>query len=308
MSEQLPKTLFEAIKYFADEMTCIKFVASLRWENGEPICPRCNHTEHYFLKTRKVWKCKACKKQFSVKVGTIFESSPIGLDKWMCAIWMISNCKNGVSSYEIHREIGITQKSAWFVLHRIRKAMQTGSFEKLSGEVEADETFVGGLAKNMSMARRERKIKGRGSVGKTAVLGILQRHGNVKAKVIPNTTKKTLHKEVRETVEKGSNLFTDEWRSYRGLGGEYIHEVINHSISQYVMGNVHTNSIENFWTLLKRTIKGTYVSVEPFHLDNYLNEQTFRYNERKKDNQYRFMKVVGGVSGRKITYAELVGN
>lgn len=307
MTDQLPKTLHEAIKYFADEMTCIKFVASLRWENGEPICPKCNSTENYFLKTRKVWKCKDCKKQYSVKVGTIFEGSPIALDKWLMAIWMIANCKNGVSSYEIHREIGITQKSAWFVLHRIRKAMQDGSFVKLSGEVEADETFVGGLAKNMSKARRESKIKGRGSVGKTAVLGILQRQGNVKAKVIADTTKKTLHKEVLENVESGSNLFTDEWRSYRGLDAEYIHEVINHSISQYVLGNVHTNSIENFWTLLKRTIKGTYVSVEPFHLDNYLNEQTFRFNERKTDNQARFMKVVSGVSGRKVTYAELIG-
>lgn len=223
------------------------------------------------------------------------------------AIWMIANCKNGVSSYEIHREIGVTQKTAWFLLHRIRKAMQDGSFVKLSGEVEADESFIGGLSKNMSKARRERKIKGRGSVGKTAVLGILERKGNAKVKVIPNTTKKTLHKEVKETVESGSNLFTDEWRSYRGLDTEYIHEVINHSVSEYVRGNVHTNSIENYWTLLKRTIKGTYVSVEPFHLDNYLDEQTFRFNERKKDNQFRFMKVVGNVGGNRLTYKELIG-
>jgi transposase-like protein len=307
MSNNLPKTLMEAIKHFSDEMVCIEFVASLRWVDGIATCPRCESTENYFLKTRKVWKCKSCKKQFSVKVGTIFEASPIGLDKWLMAIWMIANCKNGVSSYEIHREIGLTQKSAWFLLHRIRKAMQNGSFEKLSGEVEADETFVGGLAKNMSKARRERRIKGRGSVGKTAVLGILQREGNVKAKVISDTTKATLHREVLGTVENGSKLYTDEWRSYRGLGIQYQHEVINHSISEYVRGAVHTNSIENYWSLLKRTIRGTYVSVEPFHLDSYLDEQSFRFNERKTDSQTRFSKVVSGVSGRKITYAELIG-
>lgn len=146
MTDKLPKTLLEAIKYFSDETVCIDFVASLRWENGIAVCPRCESTENYFLKTRKVWKCKACKKQYSVKVGTIFEGSPIGLDKWLMAIWMIANCKNGVSSYEIHREIGVTQKTAWFLMHRIRKAMQTGSFVKLSGEVEADESFIGGLS------------------------------------------------------------------------------------------------------------------------------------------------------------------
>lgn len=160
----------------------------------------------------------------------------------------------------------------------------------------------------MSKARRARKIKGRGSVGKTAVLGILERKGNVKAKVISDTTKQTLHKEVKESVETGSNLFTDEWRSYRGLDAEYIHEFVKHSMNEYVRGNVHTNSIENFWTLLKRTIKGTYVSVEPLHLDSYLDEQSFRFNERKENNQSRFLKVVGGVSGCKITYKELIGD
>lgn len=307
MNDKQPNTLLEAIKYFSDEQVCIEFVSSLRWENGIALCPRCESTENYFLKTRKVWKCKACKKQFSVKVGTIFEGSPIGLDKWLMAIWMLANCKNGVSSYEIHREIGVTQKTAWFLMHRIRKAMQTGSFVKLSGEVEADESFIGGLSKNMSKARREQKIKGRGSVGKTAVLGILERKGRVKAKVISDTTKKTLHKEVKETVETGSSLFTDEWRSYRGLDAEYLHEFVKHSMNEYVRGNVHTNSIENFWTLLKRTIKGTYVSVEPFHLDSYLDEQSFRFNERKANNQERFVNVVSNISEKRLTYKQLIG-
>lgn len=307
MNKNTPETLMEAIKYFSDEMVCIEFVASLRWENGIAVCPRCESTENYFLKTRKVWKCKGCKKQFSVKVGTIFEASPIGLDKWLMAIWMITNCKNGVSSYEIHREIGITQKSAWFVLHRIRFAMETGSFAKLSGNVEADETFIGGLAKNMHKHKREAKIQGRGSSGKTAVFGVLEQKGRVLAKVIQNTDKETLHSEIKSNVESGANLFTDEWRSYRGLNEEYIHEVINHSI-EYVRGNVHTNGIENFWSLLKRTLKGTYVSVEPFHLEKYLAEQTFRFNERKGKNCDRFVKTLENVTGKRLTYKTLIGN
>jgi transposase-like protein len=305
-NNNLPKTLQEAIKFFADDSVCINFVASLRWTDGVAVCPKCENTETSFLSTRKIWKCKVCKKQFSVKVGTIFEDSPISLDKWLCAIWMIANCKNGVSSYEIHRAIGITQKSAWFMLHRIRLAMQNGSFDKLSGNVEVDETFIGGKAKNMHKSKREAIIKGRGSVGKTAVMGLLERKGRVRAKVIEKTDRQTLHSEVKDNVEQGSNLFTDEWRSYQGLQDDYVHEVINHSI-EYVKGNVHTNGIENFWSLLKRTIKGTYVSVEPFHLGKYLDEQVFRYNERKAKNKDRFLGVLKTVSGKRLTYNELTG-
>lgn len=304
---QMPKTLQEAIKYFSDIDLCIQFVASLRWEDGVATCPRCESQETSFLKTRKIWKCKGCKKQFSVKVGTIFEDSPIGLDKWLCAIWLITNCKNGVSSYEIHRAIGITQKSAWFVLHRIRVAMQTGTFQKLSGEVEVDETFVGGLAKNMHKHKREAKIKGRGSVGKTAVMGMLERKGRIMAKVVEKVDRETLHGAINDNVEHGANVFTDEWRSYQGLNDKYTHEVINHSI-EYVRDNVHTNGIENFWSLLKRTIKGTYVSVEPLHLEKYVAEQTFRFNERKGKDKDRFLKVVGGVSGKRLTYTNLIGD
>ena len=261
------------------------------------------------MESRKVWQCKnkECKKQFSVKVGTIFEDSPIGLDKWLTAVWLITNAKNGISSYEIHRAIGITQKSAWFMLHRIRLAMQNGSFEKLSGDVECDETFIGGKAKNMHKSKREKLIKGRGSVGKTAVFGALERKGRVLAKVIENTNRETLHTEVKEKVETGSNLFTDEWLAYRGLDENYIHEVINHGI-EYVKGNVHTNGIENFWALLKRTLKGTYVSVEPFHLSRYLDEQMFRFNERKGNDKERFIGVLQAVSGKRLTYNELIGN
>lgn len=305
-----PKTLQQAIKYFSDEDICIDFIASMRWQDGVAVCPICKGKETSFLSTRKIWKCKnkTCKKQFSVKQGTILEGSNIGLDKWICAVWLIVNAKNGISSYEIHRAIGVTQKTAWFMLHRLRVAMQAGTIEKLSGEVEADETFIGGKAKNMHKHKREQKIKGRGSVGKTAVMGIIERKGKVSAKVIDDLSKETLHSEVKEKVKKGSNLFTDEWKSYRGLDEDYIHEVVNHSINEYVRGNVHTNSIENFWTLLKRTIGGTYVSVEPFHLGKYLDEQVFRFNERKDNDKGRFLKAVGMISGKRLKYNELIGN
>ncbi len=306
--KELPKTLQQAIKFFSDDLTCIKLIASRRWADGVAICPKCDDTNNTFLASRKVWQCKnkACRKQFSVKVGTIFEDSPIGLDKWFTAVWLITSAKNGISSYEIHRSIGVTQKTAWFMMHRIRLAMQNGSFMKLSGNVEVDETFIGGKAKNMHVAKRKAIIQGRGSVGKTAVMGLLERKGRVLAKVIERTDRETLHAEVKANVEKDSNLFTDEWRSYRGLDADYIHQVINHGV-EYVREHIHTNGIENFWSLLKRTIKGTYVSVEPFHLGRYLDEQTFRFNERKGKDQDRFLGVLKAVSGKRLTYDELRG-
>lgn len=291
----LPNTLQEAIIRFSDKDFCLNLAASMRWKDGIAVCPNCQSNETSFLSTRKIWKCKACKKQFSVKVGTIFEDSPLGLDKWFTAMWLIANAKNGISSYELGRALGFKQKTAWFVLHRIRLAMENGSIEKLSGNVEVDETFIGGKAKNMHKAKREKVIQGRGSVGKTVVFGALERKGRVLAKVIERTDRETLHAEVKNNVESGANLFSDEWLSYRGLDSDYIHQVINHSI-EYVKDNVHTNGIENFWALLKRTLKGTYVSVEPFHLSRYLAEQTFRFNERKLNDKERFLGVLKAVA------------
>jgi transposase-like protein len=240
----LPKTLQEAVKYFSDKETCTTFMAQLRWPEGV-TCPNCNGKAVSYLSTRFMWKCKVCKRQFSVKVGTIMEDSPIGLDKWLAAIWLIANCKNGVSSYEIHRALGITQKSAWFLNHRIRLAMQTGTFEKLSGQVEVDETYIGGKARNMHRSEHSRKILGTGGAGKVAVMGLLERDGKVRAKVINNATQLTLHVEVRSNVETGAELFTDAWKGYGGLHQEYIHQVINHA-EKYVDGQIHTNGIENF--------------------------------------------------------------
>jgi len=305
----LPQTLLEAIRYFSDIDRCIDFMAHLRWRDGKAVCPRCVCPETYYLAARRVWKCKGCSKQFSIKVGTIMEDSPITLDKWLSAMWMIVNAKNGVSSYEIHRAIGVTQKSAWFLSHRIRLAMQQGTFEKLGGEgghVEVDETFIGGKARNMHIATKKRRITGTGGKDKTAVMGILERVGEARTMVIATRKRTDLHANVRQHVEAGSALYSDELRSYNGLEGDYAHQVINHAV-KYVDGQVHTNGIENFWSLLKRCIHGTWVSVEPFHLFRYLDEQTFRYNQRKLSDAERFVLALGAIVGKRLTFNEATG-
>lgn len=314
MSSQngLPRNLLEAIQYFSDLDIAIDYVAKLRWPEG-PVCPNCGGTEYSYLKTRRIWKCKACKRQFSVKVGTIFEDSPIGLEKWLPCLWMIANCKNGISSYEVARALGVTQKTAWFMLHRVRLAMQTETFGKMGGGVEVDETFIGGLARNMHKAKRERVIKGTGVLGKAAVMGLLERAGRNKAHSIvrvahvANTSKAILQGKVRENVRRGASVYTDAWQSYAGLDADYVHQVIDHGVA-YAQGKVHTNGLENFWSLLKRSIQGTYVSVEPFHLFRYLDEQAFRFNKRKDNDGGRFINVLRNIVGKRLTYKALIGS
>jgi transposase-like protein len=281
---------------------------AVRWPDGQVRCPSCGSELITYLENARLFKCyaKHPRQKFSLKVGTIFEDSSLGLDKWMMAIWLIANCKNGISSCELARDLGITQKSAWHMLQRIRVAMRVGSFEKLGGEIEVDETYIGGKARFMHKSKREAMIKGRGSVGKVAVMGLLERNGKVRAKVIGNTTRETLHAEVKEHCEAGAEIFTDQFAAYRGLEQEYIHNVINHA-EKYVDGNVHTCNIDNFWSLLKRGIKGTYVSVEPFHLFRYPDEQSFRFNNRKLTDGERFSIVANNVVGRRLTYSELTG-
>lgn len=253
-----------------------------------------------------LWTCLECRKQFSVKVGTIFEDSAIGLDKWLCAMWLVANCKNGISSYEVARDLQVMQRTAWFMLHRIRYAMHAGTINKMTGTVEADETFIGGKARNMHAGKREEKIRGRGPMGKAVVFGLLDREtGKVRTSVVRNTRKGELQRRVRAHVVPGSEVFTDALKSYEGLA-EYTHKVIDHA-EKYVDGRVHTNGLENFWSLLKRAIKGTYVSVEPFHLFRYLDEQSFRYNERKGTDAERFSKVLGSIAGKRLTYARVKG-
>lgn len=309
---QAPRTLMEAVRYFADPEVALATAVELRWPNGI-ACPTCGRTDVRFISTRRIWECKEkhAKRQFSAKVGTIFEDSALPLDKWFVAIWAIANCKNGISSYELARSIGVTQKSAWHMLHRIRLAMHTGSFDKMDGTVEADETYIGGLAKNMHKHKRERAIKGTGGAGKAVVMGILQRAtegrpSRVRAKMIRHADHCTLQSEIRANVESKSAVYTDGWAAYRGLTKDYVHATVDHAV-EYVNGVVHTNGIENFWSLLKRTIKGTYVSVEPFHLGRYLDEQAFRFNLRTGSDAERFKSALGSITGKRLTYRELIG-
>lgn len=303
-----PHTLQQAIVYFSDANRAFQFALNLRWPDGAVSCPRCGSEKHSFVQTRKLWHCKGCKKQFTLKVGTIFEDSPIGLDKWMCAMWMLANCKNGVSSYEIHRTIGVTQKTAWFMLHRIREAMKEQS-EPLSGVVEMDETFIGGKVKNMHRSKRPVGTgfsgKPTGGAAKTIVVGMVERGGRVKAQVVKERTCEVLTQIAAENIADGSLLMTDEWGGYNHVNLE--REVINHA-EAYVRGHVHTNGIENFWSLLKRALGGTYIATEPFHLFRYIDEQAFRYNSRKGvTDAQRMGRVMGNVAGKRLTYSELTG-
>ena len=308
----IPDTLFEALNFFNEGDNAFSFLVRMRWPN-EVHCPQCDATDARFIPARKIWECRHCatRKQFSVKVGTIFEDSPISFAKWMSAFWLIANAKNGISSCELHRALGVTQKTAWFMLQRIRLALQNGSIVKIGGHVEADETFIGGKARNMHKGKR--KAQGTGPVAMTPVMGLLERTTGKQAsrvvlKVVDTTRKAELQGQVRQYVLKGSEVHTDALKSYEGLADEYTHNVIDHAVS-YVRGHVHTNGLENFWSLLKRTIKGTYVSVEPFHLFRYLDEQAFRFNERKDKagDKGRFLTAIAGIIGKRLTYKKLIG-
>lgn len=308
-----PKTLQQAITYFADPDNCIRYLAESRWPDGV-VCPTCGRKDVSYVAKRRVWQCKTRhpKCQFSVKVGTIFEDSPIPLDKWLMAMWMVANCKNGISSYEIHRALGVTQKTSWFMLHRIRLSMMEDTGQ-LSGTIEMDETFIGGKVKNMHKNKKPkgtgRSGKAVGAMAKTIVVGMLERKGRVKAEVVVERSQPVLHGLVVKHISNDATLFTDEWGGYKGVNLQ--HEFVNHA-ETYVRGLVHTNGLENFWSLLKRGLGGTYVSVEPFHLFRYIDEQAFRYNNRATpDNPLndsdRFALVVSQIVGRRITYAELTG-
>lgn len=302
-----PKTLQEAIQYFTDPQNCLDYLVAKRWPNGV-TCPRCGSQKVGFLRNQLRWQCSGNhpRKQFSVKVGTIFEDSPLGLDKWLPCVWLITNCKNGISSWEIHRGLGVTQKTAWFMLHRARLALQGIGGGKLAGEVEVDETFIGGKSRNMHADQRKKKIFAPGPHGKAIVAAVLERGGRVKAKVVSKRRKEQLQTLVRENVEAGSALYSDALQSYDGLRGEYVHQVIDHA-EAYVDGQIHTNGLENFWSLLKRGINGTYVSVEPFHLFRYVDEQAFRFNEREMTDSERFSLAVSQIVGKRLTYKALIG-
>ena len=313
-----PKTLQQAIQHFSDPENCREFMIAVRWLDGIVRCPICDSQKVTYLEKARVYRCYGNhpKQKFSLKVGTVFEDSAIGLDKWLPAVWLLCNCKNGISSYELARHIGVTQKSAWFMLHRIREAMKTGTFTKLGGSsapVEVDETFVGGKPQKMHRARRlaiKREFRGD---HKTPVVGMLDRNTRqVRARVIPNVRRDTLQAEILNEIEGKSTIYTDGAPAYDNLKmREFVHETVNH-VEEYVRGEVHTQGIENFWSLLKRGLNGTYVAVEPFHLDRYVTEQVFRFNNRATkenplDDTDRFMLAVSQIAGKRLTYAELTG-
>jgi transposase-like protein len=339
---KLPKTLIEAVRYFSDEQVCIDVVADMRWPDGKVICPDCKSGNPYYLASQKRWKCRkgTCNRQFSVKVGTIFEDSPISLKKWLPAMWLICNCKNGISSHELARDLKVTQKTAWFMLQRIRLAMAGGSFEKMGGPeggpVEVDEAYIGGDPKNRHRSKRPKaraasvprliqdengktiiNPASKMAVGRVSdkipVMGMLDREARkVRAKVIPQVKREVLQSVILENITKGSTVYTDMLAAYSNLKTlDFVHDTVTH-VEEYVRGNVHTNGIENFWSLLKRGLKGTYVAVEPFHLDRYIGEQVFRFNNRAtKDNPLtdsdRFALALSQIVNKRLTYAELTG-
>ena len=303
------KTLQEAIVYFSNQDNCIAYLSTKRWKDGVVVCPHCGAPDAKFMPSRRVWQCKTRhpKSQFSIKVGTVYEDSAIGLDKWLTATWMVVNCKNGISSYEIARNIGVTQKTAWFMLHRIRLSMQDQDCNLMTGQVEVDETFIGGKARNMHQDKRKVAITGTGGSGKVIVMGLLERGGKVKAGVVADRSAMNLQTIVLDRVAAGAEIITDELPSYRGLDGAYVHSIINHA-ERYVRGHIHTNGLENFWSLLKRGLNGTYVTVRPFHLFRYIDEQVFRYNNRKDiGDAGRFALAVSQVQGKRLTYSQLTG-
>ena len=308
-----PTTLLEAVTYFADKDRALAFMVQMRWPNGV-TCPACEDANPIFLKTRRIWKCRECKRQFSVKLGTVFEDSPLGLDKWLPALWMLANCRNGISSYELARDLKVTQKTAWFMLGRIRLAMDIAHAEPFSGEVEADETFIGGKAKNMHKKVLARSpLLGTSVKGKTAVMGLLQRSkekggSRVKAMVIHGTKRSMIEPKIHANVEAGSAVYTDALPSYNRLDATYTHSTVDHGAGEWVNARgAHTNGLENFWSCLKRGIKGTYISIDPFHVFRYVAEQSFRFNVRQQTEPNRFAAVARAIVGKRLTYIELTG-
>lgn len=306
-----PKTLIEAVRYFSSEAICVEFLSQLKWGGAEKCCTNCGSTAVYGLKTRPTFKCRDCKKQFSMKKGTLMEKSPLPLSKWLPVLWQVLNCKNGISSYEIARAIGVHQETAWFMLHRCREAMANNSTEKLGKKnpVEIDETFLGHKSKNMHAKKREALRPRKGVTGnKTVVVGMVERDGEVRAEVVNNTRKYSLYPPIFRNIEEGSLVYTDKLRSYDHLSPHFDHSSVDHKNGQYVNGDTHTNNLECFWSLFKRTVKGTYVHIAPFHTDRYLDEQSFRYNNRKASDSERFIIGASNIFGKRLTYAELTGS
>jgi len=307
--QPVPESMLEAVRQFADPQVAHDFFVQIRFPNGV-ACPRmgCGSASVAYMPKHRRWYCNDCKRQSSAKVGTIFEDSPIGLDKWLPAIWLIASNRNGISSHELARALKVTQKTAWFMLHRIREAMQADASAPFSGTVEADETYVGGKWQNKPLrVRKALGRKGQGRDAKTAVFGMVEREGRVRAWTVPDTQHKTLLPKLRDSIDPDATLYTDAATLYAHVNEYFLtHSSVNHSLREYVRGNVHTNNIECFWSVLKRTLGGTYTHVNPRHLDRYLTEQIFRFDERENMDGPRFAKATKGSEGKRLTYRALI--
>ncbi len=297
------RNLIELQTYFKDEETCWNYLENLRW-NDKVVCPFCNNEGHYHFKNSHTYKCKSCKKKFNAKVGTIFENSKIPLSKWFVAIYIATSHKKGISSLQLSRDIGVTQKTAWFILHRIREMLQVKAPKMLNSMVEIDETYVGGKSTNRHKHKRKNQ---RGYTNKTMVFALLERNGQVITKVVPKNDGNTLTPIIRENVDRSNTLVTDGFQAYKYLKEEYSHIIVNHLEDEWTNGIYHTNTVEGFFAILKRGIYGIYHFVSPKHLQKYCNEFSFRYNTRKIKEAERFNYSLS-VCDRRLKYKDLINN
>jgi len=302
------ENLIDLLTYFSDEQVCRDYLEQIRWA-GDLKCPYkdCGHDHINKYKDGKRYKCAKCKRQYSVKVGTIFHDSKVSLKKWFAAVYLITSHKKGISSHQLHRDIGVTQKTAWYMLHRVRKALGMKCEDKLEGVVEADETFIGGEEKNKHASKQTIGTQGRSLKTKAPVVGVIERNGELRAEKVKDTRGYNLKTFIIKNVEFGSELHTDEWMGYRGLNRIFNHRVVKHNEGQYVIDNTHTNTLEGFWSLLKRGVVGIYHSISEKHLQKYVDEFVFRYNTREYSEDYRFDVMLNRINNP-MSYQQLIEN